>query len=375
MARYAVFWIIGLLLGAVSGQAAAQERLPSLTIDPQKISVSGISSGAFMADQFQIAHSELVMGAGLVAGGLYSCAVLSVDFRKHSLNGNVTRALDRCMAGKAPLEPAESYRARIAELAEAGWIDPIAGLAGDRVYLFTGRNDTTVNHATVERAAELYLDLGVALKDIEVKTFLDGPSPGIEAGHAWVTEDCCQPCAVTGPPFINDCDYDQSGAVLKHIYGPLQPKAETLSGRFIVFDQKEFAPGGRAEVNGLNDSGVAYVPAACAAGERCALHVVLHGCRQSSELLGDGFYTKIGMNEWADTNRIVVLYPQAHSIELDDLFSAYPGRWFRNSFAVNPKGCWNWWGYGYDDRFALKDGVQITTLYQMVRRLTGTDGS
>ena len=364
-----------LLLAALAWPAGAQEALPALKIDPQRISISGISSGAFMASQVHIAHSELIMGAGLVAGGLYGCAAVSIDSDDGTLDGSVSRALDRCMAARPPPDKTEVYRARAAAFAEAGWIDPLDGLAGDRVYLFTGKADRTVSHITVERSADLYAALGVPAANIALESFLEEPpAPGSGAGHSWVTEDCCQPCATTGPPFINDCDYDQAGAILHHIYGPLAPKAEDLSGRFIEFDQSEFAPGGEAEVNGLDSSGALYLPAACAAGEPCALHVVLHGCQQTRELLGDTFYTTIGMNEWADSNRIVVLYPQAHSVQRADLDAAYPNRWFRNSFAVNPKGCWNWWGYGYDDRFALKEGVQVGAIYRMIRRLTGLDG-
>jgi poly(3-hydroxybutyrate) depolymerase len=40
------------------------------------VSVSGISSGAFMANQLHIAHSADVMGAAMIAGGPYGCAVL-----------------------------------------------------------------------------------------------------------------------------------------------------------------------------------------------------------------------------------------------------------------------------------------------------------
>ena len=48
-------------------------------------------------------------------------------------------------------------------------------------------------------------------------------------------------------------------------------------------------------------------------------------------------------------------------------------RIFSNAFAVNPKGCWNWWGYAHDDRFALKDGVQVGAIYGMIRRIMGAD--
>ncbi len=371
---HAVLWtlipLLTALLAAASTQVRAQETLAGLHIDPDRISVSGISSGAFMASQLHIAHSELIMGVGLVAGGLYGCAAISVDAESGELAGSVSRALDRCMAARPPVAAVETFRARTAELAAGGWIDPPDGLAGDRVYLFTGRADETVSHVTVERSAQLYEALGVEPGNIALDSFREQPpGPGSEAGHSWVTEDCCQPCAVTGPPFINDCDYDQAGAILKHIYGPLAPKAANLTGETILFDQREFAPAGQAVINGLDETGVLYVPADCAAGETCRLHVVLHGCQQAREVLGDGFYSRIGMNEWADSNRIVVLYPQAHSVTRADLDAAYPGRWFRNGFAVNPKGCWNWWGYAYDDRFALKDGVQVGAILGMIERL------
>jgi len=61
--------------------APAQATPPPLTdlakglnIDKEAISVSEISSGAFMAHQFHIAHSENIMGAGIMAGGPYYCA-------------------------------------------------------------------------------------------------------------------------------------------------------------------------------------------------------------------------------------------------------------------------------------------------------------
>ena len=49
------------------GAAGARRRIDAT-------SVSGLSAGAYMAGQFQIAHSSIVRGAGIVAGGPYGCA-------------------------------------------------------------------------------------------------------------------------------------------------------------------------------------------------------------------------------------------------------------------------------------------------------------
>src|SRR5512147_824221 len=74
--------IIGTLAGVTlfiycfyaDAAASLSEVGRPLNIDKAQISVSGISSGGFMAHQFHVAHSSNVMGAGIVAGGLYYCA-------------------------------------------------------------------------------------------------------------------------------------------------------------------------------------------------------------------------------------------------------------------------------------------------------------
>lgn len=41
----------------------------SYNIDPDQITVSGVSSGGAMAMQFHFAHSSEIIGAGVFAGG------------------------------------------------------------------------------------------------------------------------------------------------------------------------------------------------------------------------------------------------------------------------------------------------------------------
>ena len=50
-----------------------------------------------------------------------------------------------------------------------------------------------------------------------------------------------------------------------------------------------------------------YRPAAV----RCSLHVAFHGCQQGREVLRELYATRTGYNRWADTNGLVILYPQA----------------------------------------------------------------
>src|SRR4051794_11448397 len=70
-------WPCVLALLALAAGAAAQPApvpLPAYNVDPAETSVSGLSSGGYMAVQFGIAYSATVRGAGVVAGGPYYCA-------------------------------------------------------------------------------------------------------------------------------------------------------------------------------------------------------------------------------------------------------------------------------------------------------------
>jgi len=356
--------LLVVVAGWYGGNAWAADPLSRFPVDPAQVSVSGISSGAFMANQLHIAHSAGIIGAGLIAGGLYGCTVDSVS--EDGVFALASLAVGPCMSVPTLLRPVDFYAQLTADLAAKGWIDPPSNLARSRVYVFTGQADKVVNSKTVELGTSLYRALGVPGSRV---TFRDQDLPGAGAGHSWVTENFGNACDANAKPFINDCRYDQAKDLLQTIYGPLQPPAAQPAGRIVAFDQTEFAPGKAAAANGLLDTGYLYVPKACEPGaaEPCRLHVVLHGCLQSAEVLRDEFYTKIGVNEWADTNRIVVLYPQAHATSVAELSSQD----FLSLLNTNLQGCWNWWGYAGDKQFLTKQGVQVGAIWSMVQRVTG----
>jgi poly(3-hydroxybutyrate) depolymerase len=62
--------------------------------------------------------------------------------------------------------------------------------------------------------------------------------------------------------------------------------------------------------NSLNDVGYVYVPTACKNGAECALHVNFHGCQQTLADIGMQYVQHVGLNEWAESNNIIVVYPQ-----------------------------------------------------------------
>jgi poly(3-hydroxybutyrate) depolymerase len=343
--------LLALILGTGSSASDTPERLPTLCIDPEAVSVSGVSSGAAFAHQFHVAHSTRVMGAGIFAGGPYLCA-------GENFPQNLFRSLNVCSnTGRGPfLGPPNPQRsisaARIA--ARAGGIDDTSGLRGDRVFLFSGRLDTFVPKSVVAAVQDFYRAFDNA-KDIAFVSDVD-------AAHAMVTENFGNACDTSESPHLNDCDYDLAGATLAQIYGSLQP-ATTASGELLAFTQTEFVKAG--ERHGLAPTGYAYVPEACARSAGCRLHVAFHGCLQNTDTIGDAFIRHAGYNEWAEANRITVLYPQAAAVtsQVAGIEVDWP----------NPMGCWDWWGFTGKD-FARKNGRQISAINAMIDRLAGRGG-
>lgn len=333
------------LLGSVSlplGPSAAAE-LPRLGIKLNETSVSGFSSGAYMAGQLQVAHSKDIVGAGIVAGGPFACAETDAAklfaYWPVVIWQNATRAANLCMKVAWGTPDPGKLVGRAKELAAADDIDALEGLADDKVYLFSGEQDATVRREVVIAAKDFYTAAGVGAERIAV---VEG-----EGGHAFLTESEGTACGLSEDPFVSDCDYDQVEAILTWIYGPLSPPSPSPQGAFVVFEQTPFAGG---EANGLSTEGVVYVPPACASGGDCRLHIALHGCKQARESVGDAFIEKSGFANWADTNRLVVLFPQVAGSVL------------------NPNGCWDWWGYtGLD--YLGKDAPQIKSIWAMVEQL------
>ena len=327
------FFAAELLLAALSSAAGAAEPLPGLSAESSTFTVSGISSGGYMAVQMHVALSSRVQGAAAIAAGPYYCA-----------QGSISTAMNNCMTpgSWSPLPSTGVLKAQVERLAIEKRIDPPGYIAKSRVWLFSGTNDQTVKPEVVEALGRFYAAFNAKFVVVNDKP----------AGHAMVTHNAGNACGVTEPPFINDCDYDAAGELLRFLLGPLSPPGTKPNGRLIAFDQKPYA-GGNAYALSMADEGYAYIPRECE-GVRCRVHVVFHGCRQGAETIGERFVRDAGYNRWADTNRLIVLYPQVVA------------RYF---WIYNPRGCWDWWGYT-GTNYATKEGAQIRAVAKMVDRLS-----
>jgi poly(3-hydroxybutyrate) depolymerase len=321
-----------------TAQTSGVVSLGSYRIDPDKVFVAGISSGGFFAVQMHVAHSATFKGAAIYAGGVYYCAQDSVAIALAACGGEGLYA--------STLTESETYLDLNSKL---GTIDNESNLANHPVYLWSGVDDTVVNPKEMDDLQTEYQHYGAR------PIVFDNTYP---AEHGWESPNGALPCGTLGEPYMIVCDrgsqvYDSEQTWLQMFFGRLNPRNNwTLSGKLEQFNQTEF---GAASSNSMDTTGWVYVPRACAYGRPCALIVAFHGCLQTQALIGNTYATESGIDQWADSNNIVVLYPYA-------IESA--------TVPYNPQGCWDWWGYD-DPSYSLKNGTQISIVYKMVQRLMG----
>lgn len=321
--------LIGIFTGFFSSMVFSAAPLPKLNIDPSQVTVSGLSSGGYMAVQLHIAYSNTFKGVGVVAGGPYYCA-----------ENSFFKAIGRCMAKPSEIDVGQLVAITKKWSAE-NEIDSTTHLKNSKVYLFSGSLDSTVKPGVVD-ALNSYYENFVNPNNITYQN-------KIPAEHGMVTDQYGSACSTKESPYLNNCQLDLSGAILKYLYGSLKERnnKSLAPENFIEFDQREFVSG-----HGMAPSGWVYIPQTCRGGKTpCRLHVALHGCQQNVSDVKLEFVQNAGYNRWADTNNLVVLYPQT-------------GKGSTN-------GCWDWWGYD-SSNYAKKSGPQMVGIKAMVDRISSS---
>lgn len=324
-----------LALGACADDAGS---LRAYGADPEQVTVSGLSAGGYMAVQFAVAHSALVRGVGVVAGGPYGCA-----------GGDPRRALDACLRGAPDPRVAIAEARRLAALQR---IDSADNLRRTRAWLLAGGADAVVVRTVVEAARDFFAHFNPAGTRFEL-------APGL--GHGLPTRASGVACEASASPYLNRCGDDASARMLEYLYGTAASGRQGR-GRLERFRQGEFLSLWRRVwlLSSLDREGYVFVPEQCAAGVRCRVHIALHGCRQGVQDVGEAFVRDAGYNDWAAANDTIVLYPQVKPVRPNWLLA-----WLPN----NPLGCWDWWGYTGPD-YAIKSGAQVAALRAMVERVT-----
>jgi len=340
--RWAAIWALTLFAAMAVPTTEASASGGLYTVSPTAgslagyqisgVYVAGISSGGYMAGQLQIAYSSRIRGTAVFGAGPYYCA-----------QNNAVQALYGCAANTYPdyLGTLESD----ASLWSAyGWIDPIGNLSGLPVWVYHGSQDTAIAASVSKDGASFWSDFGARVTS----------ATGNGAGHAWVTPYGTNACGATGSPYLNNCGTDPEHDLLATLLGSVNAEnTGPLTGTLTRFDQNAYAIGGSAAALDMSGAGFAYVPKSCAAGSACRLLVALHGCAQGYDTVGTAFVDRANLDQYADTNDMIVLYPQA------------------TSGASNPYGCWDWWGYLGATNYPIHGGAQIETIMNMVGALGG----
>jgi hypothetical protein len=302
-------------------------------IDPNGRSVSGVSSGGYMAVQVHVAFSSLLKGAGVVAGGPFFCS-----------NADIEIALTACMRVPEMIVLSELYFIT-SEFESHGYIDKLDNLKNDKVWMFSGTKDTEVYQGVMKKLNEYY---GHYITDTSNLVTLFNYS----AEHSFVTNNYGNDCSYLGSPYINNCHLDGAGQILNHIHGPLKPPTTMKKSNIFSFSQSTYTPSDPKGI-GMDTTGYAYVPTGCQSSTAtCKLHIAFHGCEQGHYFLKDTYYMHTGYNEWAESNNIVIVYPQ--------IYPTYE--------PLNPMGCWDWWGYTGLTTFCTKSGAQMKTMSNILTK-------
>lgn len=275
--------------------------LPKLKINASY--VTGVSSGAYMAGQLHVAYASHFSGAALFAGGPYYCA-----------KGDVDIGLYTC----AESLPITNIDLPLLESLSSNWSasglnDDISHLQGQPVWVHHGLVDFTVWARVTDALVSYYQHFGSNV--VYHNTTI--------TNHAWISPYGPVECDLFESPYIANCGFDAEEIFLSVLFGSVNAPAETLTGTLYSFSQdyyvnKTWSPT-YTEASGIDmdTNGFLYVPAACAKGAKCRLVSVFHGCQMGYYAINLDLVNYANMNQYADTNNFVVLYPQA--IATDEL--------------------------------------------------------
>ena len=126
------------LSSARTTRTVQSASLGTYKINSSDIMVAGLSSGAFMAVQLEYAYSKTFKGSAIFAGGPYFCAEDNEDL-----------ALTQC-TDDAPAIPLSVIETDFNNAAAFGYDNATSNLKGQKSYLFSGLDDTTVYQSVMK---------------------------------------------------------------------------------------------------------------------------------------------------------------------------------------------------------------------------------
>jgi len=245
-----------------------------------------------------------VDGASIVAGSVYGCGTLPK-------RGTI------CYYGGADVDATVEYvKGRHA----ANLIDDPAFLANVPVHLFHGQLDEVITRPCMK-------DVRQQLRNF-VPSRLIKVIFNTSATHVWSVDHgtCkCGACGWTGTPLccdVNNCAYDLSGDILRHIYEPKQvikPRTAAVEDNLFWVNQTAWIPAWTPDATfsptgaAFMKWGLLYVPTNCYGAKlaSCRVHVNYHGCTKKLYPRRKLWAHNLDLNEYGEANDIIFFYPQA----------------------------------------------------------------
>ncbi|KAL0249206.1 hypothetical protein GEMRC1_004439 [Eukaryota sp. GEM-RC1] len=265
------------------------------------ITVSGLSSGAFMSTQFHVAFSKHIKGMGSFSGGPYMCA-----------NDDATTAQTCCMSDPECIAVPDL----VTVTQSTSSIDHPSNMNNSRVFIYSPFNDSVVKQQVSIKLSTYY------------KHFV--PSSNIKSvfnhygEHAIPTIDYGSDCFYNGAPYINNCNYDGAREVLEWLIGdlPADPGVFNKTNLHFFSQHNHLRYGFSLGSLSLGSYGMVYVPQQCLEHGTCSLHVAFHGCGQGLGAIGEVFAHHSGYAQWAEQGESLSfslklmppLYPLIHGV-------------------------------------------------------------
>ena len=384
-------------------------------------SVSGISSGAFMAAQMGVIYSDDVTAVGLVAGGFFNCAgnqyqtaskqalklgagykiffATEVDVAaqaqghlseaiKISPQNPIYQSVQICM--KHP-DQAVIDQTSLTDFESKKLIASLTNIQNQKILLYQGQLDKVVNPKMLAKNLEFYK--GQNVKDENIKIIENE-----KGAHTFATDyKGLNDCSTQGVPYISSCDLDLAGDILKHALGTPDLVRNSIDDEKLIhgINQKtsETTPDSIGTYGYLGAS-----PFCLENPSQCQVHVALHGCEMADafdQKLDEKYvkYLKLGfLQMYKKSERppwrfylpvIEDLEPGMGALafardagymdyvnDQNKLMILFPQTWItEKNYPGNPKGCWDWYGWT-GDGYQTNVGLETQWLNQWIKTVS-----
>lgn len=310
----------------------------------------GFSSGAHMVNKYHIIYSSHVNKVAMAAGFPW----FYVDFNDFAtafpylFNASLLN----------DLYDIDDLNTRLDELYQNNKIDNPDYLTNDYIYIFSSLYDAAGDNSYwIENIYSSIVDD----ESSQIKTNIKQ----IACDHAWLTDsnydgELSDNCLANASPYMANYNYDLAFEILQFLYGvssnSKQGYKENNLKKYVITDY--IADGYNSDEIDFDDEWYVYKPKKCEKKKnKCETIVVFHGCGMSVSQIGTKFVLYNGLNEYANKNNLILIYPQLKPT------------------SANFLGCWDWWGHNQSllDIAMTKQEPRAITIHNFVTDIMDCD--